>query len=352
MNRQENRRLERVQYWQGQRLRSKDFLDLEAVEAQRRWWHNRALHQAYGVHEGFAVSSAPGGIRNGVSVSRGVAYDVHGHELILERPQTIPLPVNLHADHKGQATASLLIRYRPPRGSQQARLSEVCFGQKHAIAIGTCEFFWKLKQRVVPSDGVVIGNLRSSTGKFGPDYDLLLDPSFSPVAPRPIASPLLASGSTVPGNTPWQTWNFLSYGAVGVQTYIDTSAAGFTRIPCYFAWLQGPLWNPQTLQLVPAIFPSITGESVGGFTFRLWLTFPEPTVDFRTEARVATATAAASALPPMNFITDPDAFKIYAQQQKLYVNWIACQMRVPISSCVPQAGSGASADMNLVSVAP
>ena len=51
MSQTEKRKLERVRYWQGQMLRSRDFNDMHAVEEQRRWWHNRALHNAYGVYQ-------------------------------------------------------------------------------------------------------------------------------------------------------------------------------------------------------------------------------------------------------------------------------------------------------------
>jgi len=327
----EKRRLERVQYWQGQRLRSNDFLDLEAVEAQRRWWHNRAVHQAYGVHEGFTTSAAPGGTQHGVVVSPGVAYDVYGHELILERAAAVPLPVNLQT--RGPSTAALLIRYSPPpRDIAANRLTDVCFTRTRSITTGTVEFFWKLAGHVKPSDGVMIGKLSSSTGKYGPESSVRLSSSFVPAVPRPIASPLLASGATVAGNTPWQAWNYLTAGEVGVQTFIDTSAAGFTRIPCYFAWLQGPLWNPPTMQLVPSIFPSISGESLTGFTFSLWLEFPQPNFVIEIEERAAAPAASIS------FVTTADAFKAFAQQQQLYVCWIGCQMAVPISSCAMRAG--------------
>jgi hypothetical protein len=115
-----------------------------------------------------------------------------------------------------------------------------------------------------------------------------------------------------------------------VQTWIDTSAAGFTRVPCYFAWLQGPLWDPQTQQLVPAILPSITDEATTGFTFRLWLEFVAPT--FQIEG-FTLSPGSTAALATGAFVTDPGPFSLFAQQHKLYVSWIGCQMPVPISRC-------------------
>ena len=130
---------------------------------------------------------------------------------------------------------------------------------------------------------------------------------------------------------------------LGVQTWIDTSAAGFSRVPCYFAWLEGSLWNAQTLQLVPAIFPSITDESVTGFTFRLWLeaAFPQSTgPNIRGPARSLSLSAGG---PLFNFVVDPGDFVLFAQQQDLYVTWIACQMTTtPVSCCSMNSAVGAT----------
>src|SRR5262249_23851380 len=52
----EQRDLERLRYWQGQMLRSRDFRDQAAQQAELRWWHNRALHNAYGVVAGLGVT--------------------------------------------------------------------------------------------------------------------------------------------------------------------------------------------------------------------------------------------------------------------------------------------------------
>jgi hypothetical protein len=332
MTQLEKRKLERVRYWQGQMLRSRDFRDLEAVEAQRRWWHNRALHHAYGISEGLQSSLAPSASATptAVEVCPGVAYDAFGHELILERRQTIPLPPNLAPSFTGSVT--LLLRYKPPAGTLPPdEISEVCWTQRGSIRPGTIELAWKLTSclRLRPEDGVPVFALVYSASS----PTISEDQKFIPTATRPIASPTLATGSTVPGNTAWEPWMFEEV-TLGVQTWIDTSAAGFSRVPCYFAWLEGSLWNAQTLQLIPAIFPSITDESVTGFTFRLWLevAFPQSTdPNIRGPARSLSSRTGG---PPFNFVVDPGDFSLLAQQQDLYVTWIACQMTAtPVSCC-------------------
>src|SRR5258708_36950135 len=278
------RKLERVRYWQGQMLRSGDFRNIEGVEEQRRWWHNRALHTAHGVAEGFDCELVPQTSPPAVRVGPGIAYDAFGRELILEKPQTVRLPLNVAQEHA--AALRLLIRYRQYCGGLPPdQVSEICWTQTGGLRPGTVEFSWKSATDVKPTDGVSICGVLYS----GKASAIRVDLNFAAFPAQPVARPLLPSGTTIPGNTPWQPWMFAPF-TLGVQTWIDTSAAGFTRVPCYFAWLQGPLWNPQTQQLVPAILPSITDESTTGFTFRLWLEFVGPTYqleDFVSPHRTA-----------------------------------------------------------------
>lgn len=341
----EKRDLERVQYWQGQMLRSRDFRDIEACEAQRRWWHNRAVHNAYGVAEGLSCALVPAGSPTGVTISPGVAYDIFGHELILERNLVVPLPTNISPNMVG--AVSLLMRFKPPsRTVRPDETSEVCWTRVGSVAAGTAEFAWSIGDRLDPAEGVSVCAVYYSVGRFrGPD------PSYIRASIRPESRPLLASGATIPGNTPWNPWSagFTTDpndnpipDLIGVQTWIDTSAAGFTQTPCYFASLQGPLWNSQTQQLTPAIFPSIADESLTGFTFRLWLqVLPvgEATL-FALRSRVR------SVARGFTFISDPSDFSLFAQQQGLYVSWVGCQMRAPDSCCSnPNASSGTGAQV-------
>jgi len=234
-----------------------------------------------------------------------------------------------------------VIRYRAPsRDMRLDELSEVCWTQSGSLEPGTIEFAWKLTSNFKPSDGVSVYGVyyRGAKPVFG-------DPNYFRALTQPIARPHLASGATIPGNTAWQPWDFMGQGLIGVQTFIDTSAAGFTSVPCYFAWLEGSVWNPQTMQLVPAIFPSITGESVTGFTFCLWLEFP-PAPTFVLED-VGEPRDVAPPAPGFSFVTDPTAFSLFAQQQNLFVSWIACHMPVSVSCCASQEGSGAGATQTL-----
>jgi hypothetical protein len=352
MPKPEKRKLERVHYWQGQMLRSRDFRDIEAGDAQRRWWHNRALHNAYGVAEGLDCSLPVSARPTGVLVTPGVAYDIFGRELVLEQPQLIPLPI---VPPSLTATISLVMRYKPPSHVLRPdESSELCWSAGGCIAAGTAEFVWQQGINVNPAEGVAVCRVDYDKGKAQePKFQLR-------ASTRPQALPLLASGTTIPGNTPWSPWSAgFTFDAnqnqipflIGVQTWIDTSAAGFTQVPCYFAWLQGALWNPQTRQLTPAIFPSITDESVHGFTFRLWLQAIRPPIGAIDELLNPERgiVAAAAAAPSFFFVSDPEEFSLFARQQQLYVSWIGCQMQAQASCCDQKSAATAAPTRSMTS---
>lgn len=309
MAKPEKPNLHRVKHWQGERLKSGDLRDFEETEDQRRWWHNRALHNAYGVAEGMQVAQramAP----DSVVVSPGLAYDCFGRELVLEAEQVVPLPAKLPDKN---STWRLLVRYQAPfsvptGGSPPwTNLAPVCKG--------TVDFLWKQRDSATIADGAPIAEARFSKSEL---TELISGSRRNTT--RPMARPRLASGATIPGNTAWKLWavenNSDPEGStkIGVETTIDTSAGGFTEVPVYFAWLEGPLWNPQTVQLVPALFPSLAEEATDSFSFRLWLR--------RTRPQSVSA-------PEIRFV-GPEEFPAFARQQKLYVSWVGCQMRPDI----------------------
>jgi len=81
--------LERIQFFNGERLFAADLQALEAFNREMRWLHNQSLHQA-GVGSGFLVTGNTGDRQ--VVVSPGYALDSCGREIILTEPQTISIP--------------------------------------------------------------------------------------------------------------------------------------------------------------------------------------------------------------------------------------------------------------------
>ena len=81
--------LERVQFFNGQRLFANDLQSLEEFNRKMRWLHNQSLHQP-GVGSGYAVTGNIGDRQ--VTISPGYALDSLGREIILTETLTQPIP--------------------------------------------------------------------------------------------------------------------------------------------------------------------------------------------------------------------------------------------------------------------
>jgi len=364
--------VERFRYWQGQKLKSRDFRDQSRVEAELRWWHNRALHNSYGVRSGLRVTAVAGVAGIGaVRVDCGVAYDCYGRELILQTVREVPLPVL----NRPAARVTLIARYR------QAGKQGMC-----SSAIEDLELTWISLARIDVTDGVPLAQLsyESKAPLDALPNDVVFPPSlaekisydaknkllifvgsmtaaerdellglsadtdfqgaieklfeqsqhvpflvqdFTSPASRALARPRVASGATVPGDTPWEPWieSAILFRereipiAVGMQVSIDTTSAGFTEEPCYFAWLEGTLWSKTNVEFFPVPLGHIDSEATSGFRFRLWM----PNLVMLLGSRLRAANR--------NF---DEEFINFAREQNLSVCWIGIQpMAILAETC-------------------
>jgi hypothetical protein len=81
--------LERLQFFNGERLFAADLQALESFNRQLRWLHNQSLHQP-GIGSGFAVIGNIGDRQ--VTISPGYALDACGREIILTEVQVQQIP--------------------------------------------------------------------------------------------------------------------------------------------------------------------------------------------------------------------------------------------------------------------
>jgi hypothetical protein len=369
MPRPEPVEIERLRYWQGQKLRSRDFRDQMEMAAQLRWWHNRALHQAFGVRSGLTVARVMlAGQFTAVRIACGVAYDCYGRELLLQtvRELRLPNPTN---------PMTLLIRYKETAQLLSRReVLPVCVPGGSAVGLEEADVLWQPSAHLKAMDGVPLAQLRYgpaaslavlppevafppalarkvhydaerqlliSTGMLSGDEQnrlsqLSTDPAFQravtelvstsrrvPVLEarvqraRPLARPRLGSGTTVPEGTAWELWSekvsrnrVIHNEPLGMQVTIDTTAAGFTETPCYFAWLEGTLWEKSNIEFFPVPFLHLDRESARQFRLRLWL--PMLLTLLGSRARRANQDFA-------------EEFINFARQQKLHVCWLGIQ---------------------------
>ncbi len=323
--------VERFRYWQGQALRSQDFRAQLAVEAELGWWHNRALHSAYGVRSGFVVTTiAESDDIIGVKLNCGIAYDCYGRTLILQVSRELPLPTVGSSLVK---EATLIVRYKekstfhrngeafsasspieepefvwifgrdfdPTTGVPLARVSYQSKASLATLPVGV-KFEGALSKKIRHDTNrkelIFTGVMSDDEGKrlkdlstdtpYRDSVDKLfessqhvpkLDHDFAFPVSRPLARPRVGNGITVAGDTPWEVWteNTINLRGrieplpIGMQVTIDTSAAGFTETPCYFARLEGVLWSRTNTEFFPVPITHIDREKANQFRFRLWL---------------------------------------------------------------------------------
>jgi len=100
--------LERIQFFNGERLFASDLQGLEAFSREMRWLHNQSLHQA-GVGSGFIVTGNKGDRQ--VTISPGYAIDSCGREIVLTETQTLQIPPVADNGSGGSVFYDLTVSY-------------------------------------------------------------------------------------------------------------------------------------------------------------------------------------------------------------------------------------------------
>ncbi len=293
----ESRELQRLRYWQGQSIRSVDFRDQRRFERQLRAWHNRALHNVYGVAKEILQGLSTKSIGDYVVVDSGLAYDCFGGELLLCDERSIPFGIQ-------QEPMFLVVRRKESCGCEPAApTAGICFGVNQSLIATNTELIWLPVKGFSFGDGVPIARTKL-TGKVAS-----IDMNFVSPSVRPLARPRISTGTTIPGATTWEIWDLKSFGnqlLFSIQVKIDTSSAGFTMVPQYFAALQGPLsqTNQTAAEVICLHFDHLDLLRADSFVFRFLIVVIKLTsgkISFETQVQK------------------------YLQQQKAYVSWLGIE---------------------------
>ena len=280
-------------------LRSRDFRDQQAMDAQLRAWHNRALHNAYGIAKGIPDElEARQSIDGSVLVKSGMAYDGFGRELLLPAEQSVQF-------EETKEQTILTLRYvASGSGAEIEPMAHGCFNKHPSMPGRNAELVWIPAKDFSFRDGVALARTK------GGDRSRELDETFVPRHARPLARPRIVTGATIPGATTWEVWDpsSLTSDASGVQVRIDTSRAGFTRPPLYFASLQGTLFIPGGVKdktIIAFHLDHIDEVTIKGFVFRFIIVLLHLTPDGRPRA--------------------VGEVRKFLEQQQAYIEWLAIE---------------------------
>lgn len=244
--------LYRRQYRQGQMLGSRDLSDQVADEERLRWWHNRAVHHAYGISSGYEAKKKPG-VTDTIVVKAGLAYDSFGRPLWVNSSLVVRVPVDLHNQEGAYVLFVCQLQQHREGLGQRAQC-----GKSVGSQVSTVEFQWKPAGEFSIRDGVAIATVDLRSGGVIERLTHACE-----YRARSDRSPYLVNGQTIPGHTAWEAWKEALPGRVvawGVQVRIDTRAAVFTGEPIYVA---------QTAPFVGPFLSYVANISEVGFTFRV-----------------------------------------------------------------------------------
>jgi hypothetical protein len=277
--------LERITFFPGQRLHAEDLTDVQTVDRELRWLHNRSLH-TWGIGAGFAVAGEAGA--SAVTIEPGYGIDCAGREIILTDALTKPIPA-VAGDQKGEAVEFFLTAEYQGDDAQAVRERRrgVCVPEGTVRLAEEPLIRWKTRTDLREGFELVLAQVWIRNCRLNRAVSLAVRRSA-----RPSEHPYINAGQTPAGATAWAVW---ADGAtlLGITVDVDTSPARFRVTPQYTAHIVGDRALPAPPQTLAIPFPSVTAATPERFTLRVLLPdlspLPYNPPPFRNAATIADA---------------------------------------------------------------
>jgi hypothetical protein len=264
----ETRFIERLQFFNGQRLFASDLQGLEAFNREMRWLHNQSLHQP-GIGNGFAVVGKKGDRE--VTIGAGYAIDALGREIVLNQNQVEPVPPVAGEEDGSPALYDLTVSYPDDQflEASETRVG-ICNGEGVIRLKEEPIFCWvrlnlnrqpqdeQIKQEILSGLRIILCQAEVLNCKLNADVSIA-----QRLNARPAKQPYICCGDVTPKWQPFELTVFdssvISSGGksltqpqlgfpiilpIGIQAKIDTSECGFLTTPCYTARISGERIHP------------------------------------------------------------------------------------------------------------
>lgn len=247
----QSRFVERLQFFDGQRLFASDLQQLEAFHRAMRELHNASLHQP-GIGAGLAVTGSSGDRE--VAVGPGYALDVEGHEITLTSDHVEPVPP-VEGDPDGTpAVYDLAVSYPSDDLLEVAETREGICLSRGAVRLREEPVFCWVRLHddgsgvLRPADprlrDAIAAGRRILLARAEVQHCQLVSLSIAERRnARPPTQPLIACGRAAPH---WQasleppTPGEFETQLLFLDADVSTASAGFVNTPCYSARLDGP----------------------------------------------------------------------------------------------------------------
>ena len=265
-----SRFIERMQFFNGQRLFAPDLQGLEAFSREMRWLHNKSLHQP-GIGNGFAVSGKRGDRE--VIIGPGYAIDREGREIVMLDTRIEPVPPVAGQDDGSPWVYDLTVMYQQEEDLEESELRQGICNQSGVVRLKEEPVFcWvklddfgqpeetTIKQEILNGMRLVLARAEVLNCQLNKDVSIA-----ERLSARPTTQPYICCGEFVPD---WQPWIIapLDFGNVvgsdqgramvtqfasslmfmpivlpiGLMTVVNTTECGFLTTPCYSARIVGP----------------------------------------------------------------------------------------------------------------
>lgn len=252
--------VERIQFFNGERLFASDLQELEAFNRQIRWLHNQSLHQP-GIGSGFAVSGNTGDRQ--VTISPGYALDSKGREIILTESFVDPIPPVADNGSGGSVFYDLTVSYPQDTDLTPSETrAGICLPTGVVRLREEPIFCWVRltddPSNRQPADATLKQKIKQGLFIVLAQVEIFNCQLKQPVSTaqrrnaRPARQPRIACGVETAPN--WSATNLPEPGTAGggegsfgvtfesmmFSATIDTSSGGFQATPFYTARLVGP----------------------------------------------------------------------------------------------------------------
>ncbi|MCI0485452.1 MAG: hypothetical protein L0229_02515 [Blastocatellia bacterium] len=240
----ETRYLERLQFFNGQRLFASDLQAIEAFNREMRWLHNQSLHQP-GVGSGYAVSGNRGDRE--VIVSAGYAINAMGQEIVLTERRVEPIPPVADDGEGRPVLYDLTVSYPDDSRLEEVETREGICRTRGAVRLKEEPVFcWvRLDANGQPSDPDLKAQVLSGMKILLARAEIFNCQLNKPLSTaqrrnaRPGCLPFMACGEAGGNPDDWRVFSYRNGLVNGLEIDVDTSSAGFRTTPCYSAHIVG-----------------------------------------------------------------------------------------------------------------
>jgi len=221
--------LNRVTYRDGQLLAALDLQDDHRLALRRHALHTRYLHETWGIALGFELTVEDD--ERTIAIGPGHAIDELGRDILLAKGGKVAVP-----DVEDPERFVLTLRYREDAAFRDRReLDLVCLSGGLDLRNERPVFSWYRPGEVRFGIEVPLASVDVEDGRIrhGPNLRVRR-------TTRPLVRPHIGRGETEAGRTGWQyIIEDTASPDFGLFVNVDTSKAGFTHTPLYFAQVMG-----------------------------------------------------------------------------------------------------------------